>query len=179
MTSRNFQQQWAKAFPELQQAYGQLASDYVFENDGQPGNYIVTAHLFAYYIEILLALPESPKRDLALQKAFDFIETMLSSGDDDVIGLAQIGIIEGREQWWFQRAMPFVGPLWRYHASRMGEPYWEVALSADAADLPLPIITLYDLFGVRETIARQLIADGVLLEDIPVISDITDREHTP
>lgn len=170
LTFQNVQQQWVQAFPELRQPYAQLASDDVFGNDGSPGHYILVEQLFAYYIEILLALPESPRRDSALQKVFDFIETMFKEGDDDVVGLAQIGIIEGREQWWFQRALPFVGPLWRSHATSMGERYWEPALSAGPADSPPPAMTLHDLFGVREVIAQQLVADGVQLDDIPDIS---------
>lgn len=168
MTFQNFQQQWVQAFPELQQPYAQLASNDVFGNDGSPGQYALVEQLSADYIEILLALPESPRRDSALQQAFDFIETMLRYGDNDVVRLAQIGIIEGREQWWFQRALPFAGPLWRSHAAT--ERYWKAALSAGAADSPPPVITLHDLFGVRETIAQQLVADGVRLDDIPDIS---------
>lgn len=168
LTFQNFQQRWVEAFPELHQPYEQLASDYVFGNEGFPGQYALVEQLFAYYIEILLALPESPRRDSALQKAFDFVETMLRYGDNDVVGLAQIGIIEGREQWWFQGALPFVGPLWRSHA--VGERYWEAALSAGAAESPPPVMTLHDLFGVRETVAQQLVADGVQLDDIPDIS---------
>ncbi|GAA5514554.1 hypothetical protein Dcar01_03310 [Deinococcus carri] len=166
-TFNNIQEQFRSAFPELRAAYGLLAADAVFSHDGQPSQYALIEQLFAVYIEVLLALPESPLRDAALHKSFVFVEKMLAAPDKEVVGLAQIGLIEGREQWWFQRALPFVGPLWRVHASRMGEPCWQAAVAAGATAAPAPERTIDDLFGVRQAIAGQLAPEGIILSEVP------------
>lgn len=172
LTSLNVREQWQAAFPHLQPAYDQLAADEVFSENGMPGLYFLAEMLFAHYIELLLRLPISRGRDEALHAAFAFVDRLLTSPDDSVIGLGQIGIMEGREPWWFQRALPFGSPIFNRHARRVGDLGWEAATEAPSP-LPVPTVTFHDLFGIRECIVQLLHAEGVTLADLPDLSDRT------
>jgi hypothetical protein len=174
LTTLNVREQWQAAFPHLQPAYDQLAADEVFSENGIPGLYFLVEMLFAHYIELLLRLPMSHGRDAALHAAFTFVDRLLTSPDDSVIGLGQIGIIEGREPWWFQRALPFGSPIFNKHARRVGDLGWEAATKASST-LPVPPVDYHDLFGIRECIVQLLHAEGVTLAHLPDPSDRTSR----
>ncbi|BBN95516.1 hypothetical protein DEIGR_101023 [Deinococcus grandis] len=172
LTTLNVREQWQAAFPHLQPAYDQLAADEVFSENGIPGLYFLVEGLFAPYIELLLRLPISHGRNAALHATFTFVDRLLTSPDDSVIGLGQIGIMEGREPWWFQRALPIGSPIFNRHARRVGDLGWEAATEAPPP-LPVPPVTYHDLFGIRECIAQLLHAEGVTLADLPDPSDRT------
>ncbi|NTX99962.1 hypothetical protein [Deinococcus sp. JMULE3] len=89
-----------------------------------------------------------------------------------VIGLGQIGIMEGREPWWYQRALPFGSPILNTHARRVGDLGWEAATEAPSP-LPVPPVDYHDLFGIRECIVQLLHAEGITLADLPDPSDRT------
>lgn len=172
LTTLNVREQWQAAFAHLQPAYDQLAADEVFSENGIPGLYFLVEGLFAHYIELLLRLPISRGRDEALHAAFAFLDRLLTSPDDRVIGLGQIGIMEGREPWWFQRALPFGSPVFNRHARRVGDLGWETATEAPSP-LPVPPMDSHDLFGIRECIVQLLHAEGITLADLPNPSDRT------
>ena len=166
LTTLNVREQWQAAFPHLQPAYDQLAADEVFSEHGIPGLYSLVEMLFAHYIELLLRLPISRGRNAALHAAFAFVDRLLTSSDDSVIGLGQIGIMEGREPWWFQRALPFGSPIFNRHARRVGDLGWEAATEAPSP-LPVPPVNYHDLFGIRKCIVQLLHAEGITLADLP------------
>lgn len=174
LTTLNVREQWQAAFPHLQPAYDQLAADEVFSENGIPGLYFLAEILFADYIELLLRLPISRGRDEALHAAFAFVDRLLTSPDDIVIGLGTIGIMQGREPWWYERALPFGSPILNTHALQVSDLCWEAATkSPSPSPLPVPPVTLHDLFGIRECIAQLLHAEGVTLADLPDPSDRT------
>jgi hypothetical protein len=66
--------------------------------------------MFACYVQVLLAMLPSPRRDALLRRAFAFVEKMLTSSDAGVRDLAFIGLYEGESRWWFTRAYEYIGP---------------------------------------------------------------------
>jgi len=118
--------------------------------------------MFARYVEVLLVLPASPRRDVLLRRAFAFVEEMLASGDDDVRTLAYIGFLEGLTAWWFARAAAFVGPLGRAELDRH-RPRWWWALGWKKPRG----LGLLERYGVRHVIAAELRAEGVTLSSVP------------
>jgi hypothetical protein len=174
MTSLTFEhihEAVAEAFPELARPLALLCDDEIFSTNGVPRQYGGTSMLLREYLEVLLALPVSPHRNAALQRAFAFIERMLASPDNDLMGLAEIQLIEGQPAWWFQRALPFTGPLYRKVARRVSDEVWTQA-TAPGSPPYSPELDLHDLYEVRPAIASMLAPDGLTLEDLP------DRERT-
>jgi hypothetical protein len=123
--------------------------------EGAPGQdcgpYIFFEQLFAAYIQVLLWLPATPRRDELLRRAFTVAEEMFESADEDVQGLVAIGLFEGRAPAWLKRAKPFVGRraaawLRSYHDC------WRTC--SDANDQIVPEIL--DGYHVRTIIAREL-----------------------
>src|SRR5262245_4452481 len=95
--------QLIEALPEMQPA----ARNY-WNTEGVQGKdagpYILFEDMFARYVEVLLAMPDSPGRSKLLRRAFGFVEEMLESSDEEVQSLAFIGLYEGRPGWWLHRA---------------------------------------------------------------------------
>jgi hypothetical protein len=151
----------AQALPEVAPA----AARY-WEKEGAPGEdcgaYIFFEDMFALYVQILLALPASPRRDELVRRALSFIEQMLSCSDGNVRDLAFIGLFEGREGWLFARCRSFLGPAtiavldekwpqWRSHLDeRVVTSEW-----------------LLDGYGVRQLIADELREEGVTIDGVP------------
>ncbi|OLV15926.1 hypothetical protein [Deinococcus marmoris] len=174
MTSLTFEhihEAVAEAFPELARPLALLCEDEIFSTNGVPRQYSGTSMLLRYFLEVLVALPVSPHRNAALHRAFAFIERMLASPDHDLVGLAEIQLIEGQPAWWYQRALPFAGPLYQQAAGRVSGKLWTQA-TAPGAPPYSPEVDLHDLYEVRPAIASMLAPDGLTLEDIP------DREPT-
>jgi hypothetical protein len=139
-----------EALPEIQPA-----AEFYWRSEGEPGHdcgpYIFFEDLFARYVEILLWLPSGSRRDDLLRRAFAVVERMLGSADEDVQGLAMIGLFEGRDPAWLKRARAFVGPrgrawLEQHHAC------WRDCASADDQIVP----QILDGYHVRALIAREL-----------------------
>ena len=92
----NVEQQHVEALPEIRPA-----ADFYWQTEGAPGEdcgrYIFFEQLFACYVEVLLWLPPTPRRDEWLRRAFTISEQMFGSTDRDVQDLAAIGLFEGRD----------------------------------------------------------------------------------
>jgi hypothetical protein len=153
LTYSRIEEQLTDALPEIRPA----AERYWREEgpEGQDsGAYIFIEDLFAKYLGILLAMDPSTSRDHWLRRAFDFVEEMMASSDDNIVNVATIGIFEGRELWWLASAAPFLGhrtmevldrfqPEWRQHAASTDRP-----TDRERRDI-------FDLYGVREVIANS------------------------
>jgi hypothetical protein len=114
----HIEQQLVEALPEIRPA-----ADFYWQAEGAPGQdsgpYIFFEQLFACYVEVLLWLPPTPRRDELLHRAFSLSEQMFGSADRDVQDLAAIGLFEGRDPAWLKRARKFVGPRAVAVADRM------------------------------------------------------------
>lgn len=143
-----------------------LREDEVFSEDGVPRQYSGTSQLLAVYLDVLLALRPSPLRDTALRRAFTFVETMFAAEDQDVVGLAEIQLIEGQAAWWFQQAQSFLGPHFHAALRRCGEQGWAATTAPAAPSFP-PTLRLHDLSQIRPTIAGMLADEGITLADLP------------
>jgi len=166
LTFKHIHDDVAEAFPELARPLALLCEDEIFSTNGVPSQYPGTSLLLLTYLEVLLALPARPHRDAALGRAFAFIERMLASPDDRLVGLAEIQLIEGQPAWWFQRTLPFAGPLYREAARQVSDGLWEEA-TAPGSPPYTPELSLHDLYEVRPAIASMLAPDGLTLADIP------------
>ena len=155
------EQQLVEALPELRPS-----AEFYWITEGQEGQdsgpYVFFESLFAAYVEVLLWLPSSARRDDLLRRAFATVEGMFASGDEDVWGLASIGLFEGRDPAWLKRAQKFVGPIADRWLSGHHE-LWADCASADDNVVP----EIIDGYHVRTVIARELAADGVLESDVP------------
>jgi hypothetical protein len=158
----NIEQQLVDALPELAPA-----AAYYWKKEGPPGSdcgpYIFFEDMFARYVQILVALPNSPRRDELLRRAFAFVERMLASTDANVRDLAFIGLFEGREGWLFARSRSFVGSVTSMVLDERW-PTWRGLLDervAQSGD------TLLDGYHVRRVIAHELRDDGVTLDKVP------------
>jgi hypothetical protein len=156
------ERQLADALPELRPA-----AAYYWEAQGTPGSdcgpYIFFEDMFGRYVEVLLAMPASPRRDALLHRAFGFVEAMFESGDPKVRDLAFIGLYEGKAPWWFARALPYIGPSGAAALDR-----WRADWRGLADPLAAPRrAELLDGYGVRQVVAMELQGEGVTIEDIP------------
>jgi len=158
------EQQLVDALPELRPV-----AEHYWKVEGVPGTdcgpYVFFEDLVARYVEILLALPASERRDVLLRRAFAFVEEMLASEDLHVRDLASIGLLEGRSVSWLVRATPFVGPLARAGLGgrkRAGPLGFLRALLGRRTNRELR-----DGYGVRQVIADELRAEGMALERVP------------
>lgn len=142
--------QLVEALPEIQPA-----ADFYWQTEGAPGQdsgpYIFFEQLFATYVELLLWLPSSPRRDDLLRRAFAVFERMFESADRDVRDLVAIGLFEGRDPAWLKRAKPFVGRcaagwLAAYHDG------WRDCSAVNDRIVP----KILDGYHVRTVIAREL-----------------------
>jgi hypothetical protein len=111
---------------------------------------------------VLLAVRSGERRDELLRRAFAVVEQMLRSQDTNVRDLAAIGLYEGRDPWWFNRAKPFIGPQ---AAAWLDEyqSYWRDCDRADDRVLP----EILDGYHVRVLIARELFGRGARADELP------------
>lgn len=144
------EQQLVEALPEIRPA-----AEFYWQTEGTPGQddgpYIFFEQLFAAYVEVLLWLPPTPRRDELLRRAFTVAEQMFESADRDVRDLVAIGLFEGRDPAWLKRAKPFVGRgaaawLSAYHDC------WRDCSAANDEIVP----KILDGYHVRTVIAREL-----------------------
>jgi hypothetical protein len=158
---RDIEREIVGVLPELRSA-----AEYYWRVEGTPGSdsgaYVFFESMFGAYVTILLALPNSPRRDRMLQRAFDLVETMLARGDGEVRNLAFIGLLESRGAWWWQRAQPFMGPSAR-SALDSHEPGWVGETTGSTAGEP----EFIDLYGVRPIIAHEPAEEGISLDQVP------------
>lgn len=147
---RDIERQLVEAVPEIRPA-----AEFYWSTEGEPGQdcgpYIFVEDLFARYVEVLLWVPSGVRRDGLLRRAFEIVEQMLGSVDEEVQGLAMIGLFEGRDPAWLKRARAFVGRRGRawlkeHHTN------WRDCASADDQILP----QILDGYHVRTVIAREL-----------------------
>ena len=129
--------------PELR-----AAAEYYWRVEGPPGSdsgpYVFFESMYGAYVTILLAMPNSPKRDEMLRRAFNLIEIMLVRDDETIRDLAFIGLLESRGAWWWQRAQPFMGPA-AQSALDAREPWWRGETAGSTADEA----EFIDLYGAR------------------------------
>lgn len=153
LSYNRIEQQLVDALPEIRPAAERYWHDEGPESQDS-GAYIFIEDLFAKYLEMLLAMDPSTSRDHWLRRAFDFVDEMMASRDDEVVNLATVGIFEGRVPWWFVRAAPFLGkqtmtvldqfqPDWRSYAAGGDRP-----TESERRDV-------IDRYGVREVIANN------------------------
>jgi hypothetical protein len=144
------EQQLVESLPEIRPA-----AEFYWQTEGAPGQddgpYIFFEQLFAAYVEVLLWLPSTPRRDELLRRAFTVSEQMFDSADLHVQGLVAIGLFEGRDPAWLKRAKPFVG---RHAAAWLAEYHdcWRDCSAADDRIVP----KILDGYHVRTVIAREL-----------------------
>jgi hypothetical protein len=153
--------------PELRPCVDRLVADWDDFGGDPPGQYSVFPDTYAVWIKILVILVI--RRDVGrplLQRALDFGEEMLTSGDADLVGLAidccaeQMDIIPGG----------------RELAARIGGPAlrrWMAEYSRDDWERTEPGII--DLWGVREVVAGLL--PQLPLADIPGITQPADHHR--
>ena len=155
------ERQLVQILPELQPAAA-LYWRAEGEQGTDAGPYVFLDEILGTYVEVLLWLPRSHRRDELLRGAFGAVEAMLASSDEKVRELAAIQLLEGREPDWLKRARDFVGPLasaWlkRHHS------LWATCASANDEIVP----EILDGYHVRTVIARELAAEGVSEHDLP------------
>lgn len=143
-----------EALPELRPA----AERYWSEASGDYLPYLFIGGVLAPYVEALLAMPSSRGRDRLLRRAFRFIEEMLG-GNENVVDLAFIELLENQPAWWFKQAAEFLGPRAVQELDTC-TPDWR-ELQNDHST------TITDPYGVRQVIASELGAEGVKLDDVP------------
>jgi len=172
---QEIEEQLADALPELQPAV-----DVYAKIEGPPGEdsgaYIFFESMFACYVEVLLAMRDSSGRRQLLARAFGFVEEMLRSEDNDIRSLAFIGLYEGRDLWWYGRALPFLGPASRAALDQF-EPRWSGAAQLDCEpDAEREII---DIYGVRDVLSGELQHEGYRVIDVPGITAPRSWERFP
>lgn len=163
---QEIEQQLATALPELKRAV-----DVYAKVEGPPGSdpgaYIFFEDMFACYVEVLLAMRDSPGRNRLLARAFGFVDEMLRSDDGDLRNLAAIGLFEGRELWWYGRALPFLGTASQAELNRL-DSEWMEAKRLDCG--PEPEREIIDLYGVRDLVLHELRDKGYGVIDVPGIT---------
>jgi len=140
------------ALPEL----GPAAEHY-WRTEGEPGldagPHVFFDTVLAAYVEVLLWLPASSRRDELLRRVFEVVELMLVSKDRDVQDLAFVGLYEGRDAAWLRLAREFVGPQGRAYLKRWNGS-WSGSGSLDVNELVQPEIL--DGHNVRGVVAKEL-----------------------
>ncbi len=115
------------AFPELSPAHQRLLA--WWNDKTPPGGYTVFEDVFSTFIQMLLVEEPSSQRDALLDRVFVFVEELLGSNDGQVQNLCYVALLEWQADWWYKRALPFLGPKaraeldeyfpeWRHHACR-------------------------------------------------------------
>lgn len=156
------ERQLVEALPELTPS-----ATYYWTTEGAPGQdsgpYIFFESMFGTYVNVLLALPASSRRDELLSRAFGFAEAMLASRDREVQNLAFIGLFEGREAWWLARARQFIGPRGA-HVMDTFDIGWRSRIEESAKTLPPEIL---DGYHVRSVVADELRRSGGFAGEVP------------
>lgn len=151
MDYAHIEEQLVERLPEIRPA-----ADAYWLAEGRPGEdcgaYIFVEDMFAKYIEILLAVPASPKRNRLLSRAFAVLDEMLVDSDQDLNNLAFIGVFEGRSDEWLRESAPFLGPAALTELDTYS-PEWRdtIAKANDALT-----VEAVDLYGIRALIAAEL-----------------------
>jgi hypothetical protein len=153
--------QLVEVLPELRPAAEQYWKVHGTEGNDS-GAYIFYDHVFACYVEVLLFMPASLKRDNLLKRAFAFLEGMLKS-TDEIANLGYISLLEGWSPEAYARAKKFLGPGAGAELNRY-QPLW--TNWAKAAD-PNRVPEIIDLYGVRYIVAAELQSENIRLEDVP------------
>lgn len=158
----DIERQVIEALPELAPA-----AAYYWKTEGAPGSdcgpYIFFEDMVFLYVQILIAVPSSSRRDELLRKAFSFVERMLASSDVNVRNLAFIGLFEGRAAWLFARSRSFFGPV----TSTVLDEKWPTWRGSVDGRVSLSRESLLDGYRVRHVIADQLRHEGVTLDQVP------------
>lgn len=94
------------ALPELRDPVVGLEEDW---RPDVPGLDELMDSTLGAFLDTLLGLQPSPRRDALLCRAFGLIEDMLRSEDREVRNLTYIGILERRGSDWYEAALPFLG----------------------------------------------------------------------
>jgi hypothetical protein len=156
------EEQLVDALPELAPA-----AECYWRTEGAPGSdcgaYIFFEDLFACYVEILLVMPSSSRRDELLRRAFGFVDLMCASSDLEVCNLAFVGLLEWREEWLYSRSRPFLGPATCAVLDRWS-PQWR---SMSDERVVASNDEFLDGWGVRGVIAQELRTDGITMEQVP------------
>ena len=138
--------------PELRSA-----AEHYWMIEGEPGRdsgpYTFFDLIVATYVEVLLWLPVSLRRDELLRRAFAVVERMLLSTDRDVQELALVGLYEGQDGAWLRLAREFVGPQGCAYLKRWNES-WSASERLDTRELIQPEIL--DIHNVRSLVAIEL-----------------------
>jgi hypothetical protein len=87
-------------------------------------------------------------------------------GDEAVVTLAFIQLVENQPARWFRQALEFLGPRAVQELDTC-TPDWR-ELQND-----FPTSHIADPYGVRQLIASELSAEGVKLEDVPGVTGPT------
>jgi hypothetical protein len=125
--------------------------------------------MFATYVEVLLALESSPRRDNLLTRAFWFVEEMLASRDLEVANLAYVGLLEWRARWWYVRAGAFIGPRAEAGLDRF-YPDWRLHTSSGVLPNEGEKSGINDLYDVRSVIRSEVALNEAMADDIPGIT---------
>lgn len=169
LSYNRIEQQLVDALPEIRPA-----AERYWREEGPPGQdtgaYIFIESMFGAFLQILLVMDSTPGRDRLLERAFAFVDEMLTSNDDDVVTLAAIGIFEGRESSWWTSAQPFLGARTKARLDAM-EPEWRLHASSRERPTEREKREIVDLYGVRSVIAAALAPDGIRAEDVPGETD--------
>ena len=146
----DIERQLVEALPEIAPA-----AEFYWQTEGVPGTdslpYVFVQELVGCYLEVLLWLPPTPRRDELLRRAFVVADQMLASADRHVQDLVAISLFEGQDPSWLKRAKPFVGRraaawLRAYHDC------WRICSGANDEIMP----RILDGFHVRTVVAREL-----------------------
>jgi hypothetical protein len=165
------ERQLVETLPELRPS-----AEFYWRTEGDEGQdcgpYIFFEQLFGAYVKTLLWLPSSPRRDELLRRAFAAVEGMFASGDEDVWGLASIGLFEGQDAAWLKRARQFVGPIadrWLSGHHQLWADMYLASGQEPGANLTSDDVVpeILDGYHVRSVIARELAVDGVSEHDVP------------
>lgn len=166
----SIQGQLTAALPEIAPA-----AERYWRVEGKPGEdcgpYIFFECMFATYVNVLLVMNSSPRRDHLLSRAFGFVEKMLASSDLEVANLAYVGLLEWQAPWWYAQAGPYIGLHARACLDRFFSE-WRTSVSSGEQPAEHDKSAIIDLYGVRSVIASELAADGVRLEDIPGVTHL-------
>ena len=160
LTYSEIERELVRALPELSPAVSLYWK--VWGEPGQdPGPYVFVDEVLNTYVEILLWLPSSPRRDELLRRAFAFVERMLLSADRQVQELACVEVYEGRDAAWLRLARDFIGSQGLAYLKRWNES-WPGSGRLDVRELIQGEIL--DGCQLRSLIAQQLQSP---VDDVP------------
>ena len=168
LTYNDIERQLAAALPEIHPVL-----EHYWRVEGAEGSdsgpYVCYECVLQPYVDLLLSIAPSPKRDRLLQRAFEWIETMHRCKDSEVRTLASIVFFESRPRSWYQAAAPFLGPTSAKEIEHFIQSprekrlqQWFESEPADAAARGI-----IDLYGVRPLVANLLSSEGIVVDRLP------------